>query len=124
MGRERGSGTNTVLFVLLALLFVFAIVDFVLLYFKNEQDRRAVGYTTSIQVTSQQLATYAAEAAAGNELAFEELKTASNNINTYVQNLNTGERVMPGYANEAGVANDLAGLTKAWTQLQTSAKKI
>lgn len=124
MGRERGGGTNTVLFVLLALLFVFAIVDFVLLYLKNEQDRRAVGYTTSIQVTSQQLAKYAAEAVAGNELAFEELKTARDNINTYVQSLNQGERSMPGYAGQPGVSADLEALTKAWGQLQASAKKI
>ena len=123
IGRGQG-GANTVLFVLLGFLFVFAIVDFVYLYFKNEQDRQAVGLTTSIQVSSQQLAKYASEAASGNELAFEELKTSRDNINTYVQSLNQGARGMPGYTGEPSVAVELAALTKAWGQLQANAKKI
>jgi twitching motility protein PilJ len=114
-----------VLFVLLGFLFIFAIVDFVYLYFQNVQDRKAVGFTTSIQVTSQQLAKYAAEAAGGNELAFEELKTVRDNINTYVRNLNQGDKAgMPGYATQVGVSTELAALTKAWTDLQADATKI
>ena len=125
IGRERSGGANTVLFVLLGFLFIFAIVDFVYLYFQNVQDRKAVAFTTSIQVTSQQLAKYAAEAAGGNDLAFEELKTARDNINTYVQNLNQGDKAgMPGYAKQLGVSTELAALTKAWADLQADATKI
>ena len=125
MGRERSGGANTVLFILLGFLFIFAIVDFVYLYFQNVQDRKAVAFTTSIQVTSQQLAKYAAEAAGGNELAFEELKTASDNINTYVQNLNQGDKAgMPGYARQVGVATELAALNKAWNDLKSDSTKI
>jgi twitching motility protein PilJ len=115
-----------VLFGLLAILFVFAIVDFVYLYFKNEQDRQAVGYTTKIQVLSQQLSKYASEAASGNELAFQELESTRGNIDLYVRNLNSGDAKtgMPAYADAAGVASELALLTKAWAQLQKDAKKI
>jgi twitching motility protein PilJ len=115
-----------VLFGLLAILFVFAIVDFVYLYFKSEQDRQAVGYTTKIQVLSQQLSKYASEAASGNELAFQELESTRGNIDLYVRNLNSGDAKtgMPAYADAAGVASELAELTKAWAQLQKDAKKI
>ncbi len=113
------------LFVLLGLLFVFAIVDFVFLYLKNEQDRQAVGYTTRIQVLSQQLAKYASEAAGGNELAFQELESTRGNIDTYVRSLNEGDKSgMPSYRGVATVAPELDALTKAWAQLQAGARKI
>jgi len=126
LGRERGGRANTVLFVLLGLLFAFAIVDFVFLYLNNQNDRKAVSLTTQIQVLSQQLAKYAAEAAAGNELAFQELDSTRNNIDTYVRNLNTGDKKtgMPGYAKAPGVDKDLAALTASWNQLQADAQKI
>jgi twitching motility protein PilJ len=124
VGLERGGRANTVLFVLLGFLFVFAIVDFALLYLKNVQDRQAVAYTTQIQVSSQQLAKYASEAVSGNELAFQELKSTSDNIEAYVQALNKGDKSMPSYAQEPGVKDDVALLLKAWSGLQTSAKKI
>ena len=63
LGRERSGSANTVLFVLLGLLFLFAIVDFGFLYWKNNQDRQAISYTTQIQVLSQALAKFASEAA-------------------------------------------------------------
>jgi twitching motility protein PilJ len=113
-----------VLFVLLGFLFVFAIVDFVFLYFKGEQDRQAVAYTTKIQVLSQQLAQYAAEAAGGNELAFQELESTRGNIDTYVRALNAGDKTMPGYAAQEGVKTEIEALNKAWAPLQGNAKKI
>ncbi len=64
LGRERSGGANTVLFVLLGFLFLFAIVDFVFLYLAGADDRKATALTTQIQVSSQQLAKYAGEAAA------------------------------------------------------------
>ncbi|RYD15621.1 MAG: methyl-accepting chemotaxis protein [Lysobacteraceae bacterium] len=125
LGQERSGSTNTVLFVLLGLLFVFAIVDFVFLYLKNEQDRQAVGYTTRIQVLSQQLAKYASEAAGGNELAFQELESTRGNIDLFVRNLNEGDKSgMPSYRGIATVSPELDALTKAWAQLQTGARKI
>jgi len=118
-----GGKTNTVLFIVLGLLFVFAIVDFAWLYYNTVQDRKAVAYTTQIQVSSQQLAKYAAEAAAGNELAFQELKSTSENMDAYVRALNSGDRTgMPSYASI--MQAEVGALTKAWGQLQGDAKKI
>ena len=123
VGRERGGSANTVLFVLLGFLFVFAIVDFVFLYFKSEQDRQAVGYTTKIQVLSQQLAKYASEAAGGNDLAFQELESTRNNIDTFVRALNDGDKTgMPSYKNE--VKAELDALNTSWAQLQGNATQI
>jgi len=111
------------LFVLLGFLFVFAIVDFVFLYFKSEQDRQAVGYTTKIQVLSQQLAKYASEAAGGNDLAFQELESTRNNIDTFVRALNDGDKTgMPSYKNE--VKAELDALNTSWAQLQGNATQI
>ena len=125
LGRERSGGANTVLFVLLGFLFLFAIVDFVFLYLAGADDRKATTYTTQIQVLSQQLAKYAAEATGGNELAFQELESTRANIDTYVKALNSGDKTgMPSYASKPGVAAELQALTKAWAQLQGNAKKI
>jgi twitching motility protein PilJ len=121
----RGSGrANTVLFVVLGILFIIAIVDFVLLYLNNRDDRQAITYTTQIQVLSQQLAKYASEAVGGNELAFQELESTRSNIDTYVHALNVGDKTMPAYAPKSGVKNEIEALTKAWTELQGNAKKI
>ncbi len=125
LGRERSGGANTVLFVVLGLLFVFAIVDFGYLYFKTKQDSQAKSYTTQIQVLSQALAKYASEAAGGNELAFKELESASNSIDAFVRDLNQGDKSgMRGYSTEPTVKPELDQLTKSWTALQTNATKI
>ncbi|MGA8277766.1 MAG: methyl-accepting chemotaxis protein [Rhodanobacteraceae bacterium] len=125
-GTERSGGTNTVLLILLGLLFVFAIIDFVWLYQKNQQDRKAVAYTTQIQVVSQELAKYAAEAATGNLDAFKELESARNNVDTYIQHLNKGDSKtsMPSYVTEKSVKTDLDALTAAWALVQANANKI
>ena len=126
LGRERSGGANTVLFVVLGLLFLFAIVDFGYLYYKGKQDSQAKTYATQIQVLSQALARYAANAAGGNELAFKELDDTRNKIDGYVRTLNSGNAKdgVPGYANEATVKPELDALTKAWASLQTDATKI
>jgi twitching motility protein PilJ len=120
----RGSGrANTVLFVLLGILFVIAIINFVFLYLNNRNDRKAISYTTQIQVLSQQLAKYASEAVGGNELAFQELESTRSNIDTYVQALNIGDKTgMHSFKGELPVEVD--SLTKAWASLQGDAKKI
>ncbi|MBX3689876.1 methyl-accepting chemotaxis protein [Dokdonella sp.] len=125
-GSERGRA-NTVLFVLLGLLFLIAIAEFAFLFFKNAQDRQAIAFTTQIQVSSQQLAKFAAEAAGGNENAFQELEVTSANMDKYVNALNKGdpkETRMPSYTGEASVAPTLADLTKAWGMLRADAKNI
>jgi twitching motility protein PilJ len=124
-GGERGGSTNTLLFVLLGLLFVFAIVDFAWMYVKNSHDRQAIAYTTQIQVLSQALANYAAEAAGGNVAAFKELDSTRKNIDTYIRRLDKGDPSgMPGYSDAASVKPELGALTQAWGQVQANAAKI
>ena len=124
-GADRGRA-NTVLFVLLGLLFAVAIAEFAFLFFKNAQDRQAISYTTQIQVSSQQLAKYASEAASGNESAFKELESTSKNMGIYVDALNKGDPKtgMPSYMGESSVAPALAALTKSWDMLRADAKSI
>ncbi|HEY0231718.1 MAG TPA: type IV pili methyl-accepting chemotaxis transducer N-terminal domain-containing protein, partial [Dokdonella sp.] len=110
LGRERSGNANTILFVVLGALFVFAIIDFVSLYLKNRDDRKAIAYTTQIQVLSQQLAKFSAEAAGGNELAFQELESTRSNIDSYVHALNDGDKTgMPSFKPE--ISADLDALT-------------
>ncbi|MEO7200623.1 MAG: methyl-accepting chemotaxis protein [Dokdonella sp.] len=125
-GKERSGGLNTFLIMLLVLAITFAAVDFIYLNIKNSQDRQASTLTTQIQVLSQALATYASEAASGNELAFRELEDTRNKIDGLIRNLNVGdERTgMPGYANEPGVEKELKELASAWEPVQTNATKI
>ena len=123
VGRERSGSANTVLFVLLGLLFVFAIIDFVVLYYKSDQDRQAITYSTQIQVSSQQLAKFAAEAAGGNELAFQELESTRKNIDAYVHALVDGDKKgMNSFKGDIGP--ELTALQKAWSELQADATKI
>ena len=115
LGRERSGGTNTVLFVVLGLLFVFAIFDFGYLYYVGKQDSQAKSYTTQIQVLSQALAKYASEAAGGNELAFKELESSRNSIDQFVRFLNEGDKKgMAGYKDQPSVKSELDRLNKAW----------
>ena len=124
-GADRGRA-NTVLFVLLGVLFAIAIAEFAFLYLKNAQDRQAINFTTQIQVSSQQLSKYASEAASGNESAFKELESTSKNMDVYVDALNKGDpkTSMPSYAGEASVTPALAALTKSWGMLRADAKAI
>jgi twitching motility protein PilJ len=111
------------LIVLVAALFLFAISDFVALYMKSDQDRQAIGYTTRIQVLSQQIVQYATEAAGGNELAFQELQSTSEDINAAVQALSSGDKTgMSAYHGEAPA--ELDALSQSWAQLQGNVSRI
>ena len=130
-GSERSGSLNTILIVLLVLSIVFAAVDFIYLNVKSNHDRQASALTTEIQVTSQALTTYAAEAAGGNELAFDELEKTSRNIDAFLGYLNKGNAPastdyagMPGYANEPGVEKELKDLNVAWAPVLTNSTKI
>ncbi|MCQ4165206.1 methyl-accepting chemotaxis protein [Tahibacter harae] len=132
--KERASGTNTWLIILLLLALAVAAVDFFLLNKKNGEDRQAVALTTQIQVLSQSIAKYAAESAGGNIEAFKELEATRNSIDKYIQALNRGSAAagltgreylgMPGYASEAIVEKQLGELGRAWASLNTNATKI
>ena len=130
-GSERTGSLNTILIVLLVLAIAFAAADFIYLNIKSTHDRQASSVTTEIQVASQALTTYAANAAGGNELAFDELAKTTKDIDAYLGFLNKGNAKdpsqyagMPAYANEPGVEKELKDLNNAWAPVLTNATKI
>jgi len=124
--KERASGANTALIVLLVLTIALALADFVWLFRKNGEDRQAVALTTQIQVLSQAIAKYAAESAGGNIEAFKELDATRNLIDSNIQKLNKGDDKthLPAYGADPAVKKQIEDLVKAWAPLNTNATKI
>jgi twitching motility protein PilJ len=106
----------------------FAAVDFVLLNFKNSEDRQAISLTTQIQVLSQQTAKYALEASGGNPDSFTELENARDTIDSAVQRLVKGDTKtgMKPYAdnNATSTGRSVSKLADAWKQLDGDIGKI
>ena len=125
VGKERG---YTILIVLLVAFIGFAAVDFVLLNFKNSEDRQAIALTTQIQVLSQQTAKYALEASGGNSDSFAELENARDTIDSAVQRLVSGDvkTGMKPYAdkNVTSTGRSVSKLADAWKQLDGDIGKI
>jgi twitching motility protein PilJ len=124
-GKER-AGANTLLVVLLILSIVVAVFDFGLLTINAGQDAKASALVTKIEVSSQQLSKVASEAAGGNLDAFSTLEATRNSLDSLLNKLKNGDtdKGMRGYANESGVAKEIADLDKAWAPLNTNATKI
>ena len=125
IGKER---SYAVLVVLMVVAIVFAVADFGLLTFKNNEDRQAIALTTQIQVLSQQTANYALEASGGNLDAFKALEDARNAIDAAVRHLNQGDPsgTMGAYADHGAtpVGRAVISLDGAWTQLDGDIGKI
>ncbi|MGB8635017.1 MAG: methyl-accepting chemotaxis protein [Rhodanobacteraceae bacterium] len=125
-GKER-TGSYTWLVVLLLVAIIFAAIDFFYLNTANADDRQASALTTQIQVSSQQNAKFALEAAGGNVDSFAELSNTSDAISSAVQRLKNGDSAagMPGYSDAGGqVGQSIARLSGAWDQLQGEVGKI
>jgi twitching motility protein PilJ len=89
----------------------------------NDKDRKAATRITDVQVLSQQIATYAREAAGGNIDSFEELKATRDAIDRNVTELNRGASDgMPEYAGQLG--QPLRDLTTAWEPIKKYADTI
>ncbi|MGA7298006.1 MAG: methyl-accepting chemotaxis protein [Rhodanobacteraceae bacterium] len=125
-GKER-TGSYTWLVVLLLVAIIFAAIDFFYLNSANADDRQASALTTQIQVSSQQNAKFALEAAGGNVDSFAELSNTSDAISSAVQRLKNGDAAagMPGYSDAGGqVGQSIGRLSGAWDQLQGEVGKI
>ncbi len=123
-GTERSGSLNTMLIVLLVLAIAFAAADFIYLTIKNSEDRQASALTTEIQVLSQEMTTYAANAAGGNEISFSELESTRNTIDKHIRSLKQGDERIPAYANESGVKGELEALDFAWAGVMNKATEI
>jgi twitching motility protein PilJ len=96
-------------------------------FYKDAQERAAIGYTTDLQVLSQQISKFATEAAQGNLEAFEELKTTRSAIETRVNGLMKGDgrAGIPAYSNESdAVRIPLNKLNEDWQPINNAANTI
>ena len=109
-------------FLIISLIFV-AITFFQLgLYAKHEQDW--ISQATEVQVSSQQLAKSAGEAAAGNLDAFLELKNSRNTIADAMNKLRAGSIGRNVSSTPATVAMPMKQLNLSWDRMSTNAKSI
>jgi len=125
-GAERASGFNGLLVALLVVSMVVAVVDFIYLSIKTNQDAQASALVTRIQVLSQQLSRQSADAAGGNLDAFASLKHTRDTIADLLTRLKNGDvrTGMGGYADQPTLKADFAELDQAWTQLSANAAKV
>jgi twitching motility protein PilJ len=93
---------------------------------KNDEERAALVRVNDVQVQSQQIATYAREAAGGNLDAFSELKATRDSIDRNVTQLMKGAPggEMPGYENEGAVQAPLKKLASTWEPIKRNADTI
>ena len=124
-GKERGALTNLFSFVLVVAIAVF----FLNFYFgnqRNAEENKAREYIAEIQVLSQQIAKFSAEAVSGGFEAFSELKSTRGRIDRLVRNLQTGnpDDNVPSYQGQAGVGDALQKLVDTWAPVNSSAQRI
>ena len=124
-GKERSSGINLWIFILIAALAVLG-ANFFMTFKKSTEDSNAQNLVADIQVKSQQIATYAAEAASGNFDSFEELRSTQAAIQTNLNALRQGSEAaaVPSYQNEGAVGTELTKLTEVWGPINQNATSI
>src|SRR3546814_13225382 len=90
------------------------------------RSNKAREYIAGIQVLSQQIAKFSAEAVSGGFEAFSELKSTRGSIETLVRNLLNGnpDDNVPAYQGQAGVGDPLQKLVESWTPGNNSAQRI
>jgi twitching motility protein PilJ len=91
-----------------------------------EQERIALEKLGTIQVASQQIATFAREAAAGQEEAFNSLEATRNLIERNVNHLLDGsaEEGLSGYRTDTQVGPQLGVLAQSWSGIRGAADTI
>lgn len=123
--KERSISVN-----LFTLILAFALLGFGLNFYlatrKAAEENKARDYIAEIQVLSQQIAKFSAEAVSGGFEAFAELKRTRGRIETLIANLRTGNAAdgVPGYEGQLGVGDALANLVETWKPIDRSAQSI
>ena len=124
-GKERSSGINLWIIILILALAVLGGNVF-WGNKKSAEESNAQGLVADIQVKSQQIATFAAEAASGNFDSFEELRATQADIQKNINALRQGsdEAGVPSYQNEGAVGTELTKLTQVWGTVNQNATNI
>lgn len=119
----------TILVVVLTLSLLFLFVNFFLSNRRNNEDRGAIAAVNDIQVRSQQIAKFAAEAANGNLAAFEELRKTRDEIQLRVNALSAGSDgknfpAVPPLTQNTEVTKEVQRVSDSWTKVQKNANDI
>ncbi len=129
--QQRESQTLiTVLLVVLVIALVVLFLNFLLSNRRNDEDRGAIAANTEIQVRSQQIAKFAAEAANGNTAAFDELVKTKDEIQTRINALDKGSTpadkfpAVPPISRNAEIKKDVDNLRASWEQVRKFANEI
>ena len=120
----------TILVVVLILSLLALFLNFFFANQRNEEDRGAIAATTEIQVRSQQIAKFAAEAANGNPAAFDELEKTRDEIQFRINALQKGSlptdkfpRVPP-ISRNPKVEPAVKKLVESWEMVKAQATAI
>jgi twitching motility protein PilJ len=128
--QQRESQTLiTILVVILAVSLLFLFVNFFLANRRNNEDRGALAAVTDIQVRSQQIAKFAAEAANGNLAAFNELTTTSSEILARIEALQKGSDgksfpAVPSIEQNPEIKPAVEKLAASWVKVRANAQAI
>ena len=109
---------------LLILSLVFVAVTFFLLAREAQHEQEWISLATDVQVTSQQLAKSAGEAAAGNLDAFLELDTSRKAIAAAMRNLRNGSVANRLPSTPKAVSLPMKQLNQSWDRMSTNASSI
>ncbi|MEZ5442278.1 MAG: type IV pili methyl-accepting chemotaxis transducer N-terminal domain-containing protein, partial [Lysobacterales bacterium] len=122
--------SSTPIITILVALFIGALVvfaaNFVQQVVRSTQDQRATALAADIQVKSQQLAKYAAEAADGRIEAFDELRQTQSLIATNLEQLSSGDPTtdVPPISANPEVEPALTQVVSTWTEIAAASSNI
>jgi twitching motility protein PilJ len=120
----------TILLAVLVIALIVLFLNFFLSNRRNDEDRGAIAATTEIQVRSQQIAKFAAEAANGNMTAFDDLQRTRDEIQARVDALEKGSDAkakfpaVPPITKNIEIKPAIAQLKTSWEQVRKYANDI
>lgn len=122
--KNKSSGVVYLAIVLLVISLAFAAVTFFLLARHAQHEQQWASLATDVQVTSQQLAKSATEAASGNLNAFKELGSSRDKIQSAMEKLRHGSEypILP--ALPAAVELEMQQLDQTWNRMGANAASI
>ncbi len=122
--KQRVSGFQVLLFILLVLLLGAMAYNFYLLNERAQQETQYLGLTTDIQVRAQQLAKAAGEAAVGNFDAFDELRETRDIITDAIRQLRQGNPATDLPPSPSPVDAPLSTLEGLWARIDEDSTRI
>jgi twitching motility protein PilJ len=124
-GQKLGfNRTFTALVGLLILFMVLTVVAFVYYTIQLGYNRDHVAIAADQRLTSQRIATFALESAAGNDAAFEQLRSLRDDFDRSLERLQRGDPASGMPAVPEDVATDLGRVEQAWANYRENINSI